>query len=137
MALAKLKDLAARAGRWLGLAAPPAHTTAVISDRFDTMTWRDTWSQAPALRDLADDLGQQHDYAQDLLSDVFLAAYKASPELHDAADMDSSRLVNHQVTSALLTSPEFTGLRRETAGDQYASAMAVIAQGAALRRMLE
>jgi uncharacterized protein with von Willebrand factor type A (vWA) domain len=137
VALAKLRNLAARAGRWLGLAAPQAHTTAVAADRFDAMTWRDTWDQAPALRDLADELGQQHDYANDLLNDVFLAAYKAEPELRDTADMEPSRLVNRQVAAALLASPEFEGLRRETAGDQYASAMAVIAQGPALRRMLE
>src|SRR5262249_35595935 len=137
VALVKLKDLAARAGRWLGLSAPAAHTTAVVSDRFDTMTWRDTYTQASALRDLADDLGQKNDYAEDLLSDAFLAAYKAEPELREAADMDPSRLVNRQVVGSLLGSPEFTDLRRETVGDPYASAMAVIAQGPALRRMLE
>jgi uncharacterized protein with von Willebrand factor type A (vWA) domain len=137
MALAKLRDLAARAGRWLGLTVPQAHTAAVAGDRFDAMTWRDTYAQAPALRELAEELGERHDYAQELLADVFLAAYKAEPELRDAADMDPSRLVNHQVTAALLASPEFGELRRETAGDQYASAMAIIAQAAALRRMLE
>jgi uncharacterized protein with von Willebrand factor type A (vWA) domain len=135
--LAKLKDLAARAGRWLGLSAPVLHTQAVVADRFDLMTWRDTWDQAAALRDLAGELGERHDYAADLLADVFLAAYKAAPQLRDAADMDPSRLVNHQVTGALLGSPEFGDLRRETAGDPYASAMAVIAQGPALRRILE
>lgn len=137
MALAKLKDLAARAGRWLGLTAPAVHTTAVVSDRFDAMTWRDTYTQAPALRELADDLSERYDYAKDLLSDVFLEAYKAEPELRDAADMDPSRRVNRQIAAALLASPEFTDLRKVTAGDEYTAAMAVIAQGPALRRMLE
>ena len=51
--LAKLKDLASRAGRWLGLATTPVlHTTAVAGDRFDQMTWRDTYDQAAALREL-------------------------------------------------------------------------------------
>jgi uncharacterized protein with von Willebrand factor type A (vWA) domain len=45
-------------------------------------------------------------------------------------------MVNHQVAAAMLASPEFTELRRETAGDAYAAAMAVITQGPALRRML-
>jgi uncharacterized protein with von Willebrand factor type A (vWA) domain len=136
--LAKLKDLAARAGRFLGLpAAPAAPVQAVAGDRFDTMTWRDTYAQAAGLRELAEDLGEKHDYAADLLADVFLAAYKAAPQLREQAEMDPSRLVNHQVISSLLGSPEFAGLRRETAGDPYASAMAVIAQGPALRRMLE
>lgn len=137
MALQKLKDLAARAGRWLGLSAPAAHTTAVVSDRFDAMSWRDTYGQAAGLRELADELGERHDYAQDLLADVFLEAYKAEPQLRDASDMDPSRLVNHQIATALLASPEFADLRKETAGDECASAMAVIAAGPALRRMLE
>lgn len=47
-----------------------------------------------------------------------------------------SRLVNHQVLTALVESPEFTVLRRETVGDPYAAAMAVLAQATALRRML-
>ena len=51
--------------------------------------------------------------------------------------MDPSRLVNRAATSALLESPEFGELRRETAGDAYASAMAVLAMAETLRRMLE
>jgi hypothetical protein len=136
--LAKLKDLATRAGQWLGLATLPArHTAAVAADRFDQMTWADTWNQAQAVRELADDLGERHHYATDLLSDVFLAAYKTAPQLREAAEMDPSRLVNHQVAAALLASPEFAELRRETVGDPYAAAMAVLAQGPALRRMLD
>ena len=50
--LAKLKDLATRAGQWLGLAEPSAlHTAAITGDRFDQMTWADTWNQAGAVRD--------------------------------------------------------------------------------------
>lgn len=136
--LATLKDLATRAGRWLGLSTTPAaHTGAIAADRFDQMTWTETLDQAPALRELAEDLGEHHGYASDLLRDVFLAAYKAAPQLRDRAEMDPSRLVNHQVTAALLASPEFAELRRDTAGDPYAAAMAVLAQGEALRRMLD
>ena len=135
--LAKFKDLAARAGRWLGRPAPVAHTRAIAADRFDEMTWRDTLAQAAGVRALESELGERHDYAADLLADVFLAAYKAAPQAHESAAMDPSRAVNHQVVTALLGSPEFAELRRETLGDPYASAMAVIAQGAALRRMLE
>ncbi len=50
--------------------------------------------------------------------------------------MDPARLVNHEVISSLMESPEFAELRRETAGDPYAAALAVLAQAAALRRML-
>lgn len=140
--VSKLKDLAQRAGRWLGLAesaataAKPA-TTAVVADRFDQMSWRETWDQAAALRELADDLNERYDYTPDLLQDVFLGAYKAAPQVRQRDEMDPSRLVNHQVISSLVNSPEFEELRRETAGDPYAAAMAAVSQGKALRRMLE
>src|SRR5258708_31143143 len=134
---AKLADLAGRAGRWLGLAAPAAHTHAVDADRFDEMTWREITDQAGLLRQVIEDLGERNDYAADLARDVFLAAYKASPVVRPAGDMAPSRLVNRAVVAGLLDSPEFAELRRETAGDAYASAMAVIAQAEALRRALE
>ncbi len=136
-ALAKLADLAGKAGRWLGLQAPARHTGAVESDRFDDMTWLDVTGQAAAVRELIEDLGERHDYAADLVRDMFLAAYKASPVLRPAGDMDPSRLVNRQAIAGLLASPEFAELRRETVGDPYASAMAVLAQAEAMRRMLE
>ncbi len=74
--------------------------------------------------------------ATDLLADAFLAAYKVSPRLRERAEMDPRRLVNHQIIAALLDSPEFEDLRRETVGDPYAAAMAVLAQATALRRIL-
>jgi uncharacterized protein with von Willebrand factor type A (vWA) domain len=135
--MTKLRDLASRAGRWLGLQATAAHTGAVESDRFDEMTWREIAGQAAAVRELIEDLGERHDYAADLIRDMFLAAYKASPVVRPAADMDPSRLVNRQAIAGLLESPEFAELRRETVGDPYASAMAVLAQAGAVRRMLE
>ena len=134
-----LDELASLAGKWLGLsaAAPERHTAAVVADRFDRITWRDTYEQSAGLRDLAEELNERHDHTTDLLTDVFLAAYKVVPRLRERAQMDPSRLVNHQVITSLEESPEFAELRRETAGDPYAAAMAVLAQAAALRRMLE
>lgn len=134
-----LNGTASRAGKW---PAPPAaarerHTTAVVADRFDRFTWRDTYEQAAGLRDLAEELSKQHHRATDLLTDVFLAAYKVAPRLREREEMAPSRLVNHQVVTSLVESLEFTELRRETVGDPYAAAMAVLAQTAALRRMLE
>ncbi|MFD9194520.1 VWA domain-containing protein [Streptomyces phaeochromogenes] len=138
-----LDELARRAGKWLSLsAAPPErHTTAVVADRFDRITWRDTYEQSAALRELAEELNERYDrtrhHTTDLLTDVFLAAYKVNPRLRERPEMDPSRLVNHQVITSLVESPEFAELRRETAGDPYAAAMAVLAQATALRRMLE
>jgi uncharacterized protein with von Willebrand factor type A (vWA) domain len=139
-ALSKLDQLASEAGEWLGLssATPPTrHTSAVIADRFDRIAWRDTYEQSAGLRDLAQELTERHDCATDLLTDVFLAAYKVRPRLREREEMDSSRLVNHQVITCLMESPEFAELRRETAGDPYVAAMAVLAQATVLRGMLE
>ncbi|MFJ8250454.1 VWA domain-containing protein [Streptomyces sp. NPDC094466] len=68
---------------------------------------------------------------------MFLAAYKAGLRLRDRAEMDPARLVNHRIVTTLVESPDFAALRRETVGDPYAAAMAVLAQSGALRRMLE
>ncbi|WP_031102456.1 VWA domain-containing protein [Streptomyces sp. NRRL S-146] len=139
--LSKLKDLASRAGKWLGLGGDtppvPKATAAVVADRFDTMAWRETYDQAPRLAELAEELNEKYDHTTDLLGDVFLAAYKVTPKVRGRDEMDSSRLVNHQVVTSMVTSPEFEELHRETAGDPYAAAMAVLAQASALRRMLE
>ncbi len=136
----RLDELASRAGPWLGLSAAGAerHTGAVVADRFDRFTWRDTYAQSAALRELAGELNARYgDTTTDLLTDVFLAAYKSGPRLREAAEMDPSRLVNHQLVSSLVETREFAELRRETAADPYAAAMAVLAQAAALRGMLE
>ncbi|MGW4205623.1 hypothetical protein ACWEHL_32385, partial [Streptomyces sp. NPDC004726] len=118
-------------------AAPERHNAAVVADRFDRITWRDTYEQSAGLRELAEELNERHAYATDLLTDAFLAAYKVRPRVREREEMDPTRLVNHQVISSLVESPEFAGLHRETAGDPYAAAMAVLAQAAALRRILE
>ncbi|MFK4065604.1 VWA domain-containing protein [Streptomyces sp. NPDC029674] len=134
-----LDELASRAGTWPGPAAavPERHTTAVVADRFDRITWRDTYEQSAGLRELADELHQRHGHTADLLADAFLAAYKAAPRLREPAEMDPCRLVHHQIITALVDSPDFAGLRRETAGDPYAAAVAVLAQATALRQILE
>ncbi|GAB2974912.1 VWA domain-containing protein [Streptomyces pseudoechinosporeus] len=135
----KLGELTGRAGKWLSLsaAAPERHTAAVVADRFEQITWRDTHEQSAGLRELTEELNERYDHTTDLLIDAFLAAYKVSPRLRERAEMAPSRLVNHQVITSLVESPEFAELHRETAGDPYAAAMAVLAQAAALRRLLE
>src|ERR1044072_3782845 len=135
-----LRELTRRAGRWLGLAEAPApvkHTGAVVSDGLHTMAWRDTYEQAGALRELAEDLNERYDYTTDLLADTFLGAYKAAPQVRPATEMDPSRAVNHQVITTMMASPEFAELRRETAGAPSAAAMAVLVQGEALRAMVD
>ncbi|MEV2251571.1 VWA domain-containing protein [Streptomyces sp. NPDC050147] len=134
-----LDELAGLAGRWLALstAAPERHTAAVVADRFEHIAWRDTFAQSAGLRELAEELNERHDHATDLLTDVFLAAYKTGPHLRERTRMAPSRLVNHQVIASLMESVDFTELHRETTGDPYAAAMAVLAQAPALRRLLD
>ncbi|KQX28036.1 hypothetical protein ASD97_00840 [Streptomyces sp. Root63] len=134
---AALDALAGRARTWLGHSTAERCTEVVLADRFERLTWRDTCEQSEGLRELARELGERHDHAADLLADVFLAAYKVGLRLRERTEMDASRLVNHQVISALVESPDFAALRRETVGDPYAAALAVLAQSGALRRMLE
>ncbi|RKN45038.1 VWA domain-containing protein [Streptomyces hoynatensis] len=109
---------------------------AVAADRFDRITWRDTLEQSAGLREVAEELNGRWPHAGDLLADAFLAAYQSRPRLRERAEMDPALLVNHRIVTALVESPEFAALRRETAGDPYAAAMAVLAQAAALRRLL-
>lgn len=138
--LAKLKDLVGRAGKWLGLTQsppPPGTTGAVVADRFDLMSWQEVYEDADALQDLAAELHESYDYTDDLLRDIFLAAYKVTPQLRGREAMDPSRVPNHQIVAAMMGAPEFEDLRRETAGDPYAAAMAVLSQADTLRRMLE
>ncbi|MFH8519949.1 VWA domain-containing protein [Streptomyces gelaticus] len=134
----RLDELGSRAGTCLGLsAADPERHTVVVADRFDQITWRDTYEQSTGLRELDAELNARYDCTTDLLTDTFLAAYKGNPRLRGRAEMDPCRLVNHQIVTALVDSPEFADLRRETVGDPYAAAMAVLAQSTALRRILE
>ncbi|WP_326023501.1 VWA domain-containing protein [Streptomyces endophyticus] len=109
----------------------------MVADRFDRLTWRDTYEQAAGVRELAAELAARHECAEDLLTDVFLAAYKPRVRVRERAEMAPSRLVNHEFVSALVESPEFGEVRRDTVGDPYAAAMALLAQGSALRGLLE
>ncbi|MFE0875322.1 VWA domain-containing protein [Streptomyces smyrnaeus] len=136
----RLGGSAGRDGTWPGpSAADPGrrHTAAVVTDRFDRIAWRDTYEQSAGLRELAAELSARYECTADLLTDAFLAAYKAGPRLRERAEMAPSRLVNHQVITSLLETQEFAELRRETVGDPYAAAMAVLAQAPALRGLLE
>lgn len=134
-----LGELASQAGRWLGRSFTDSgqHTGVVAQDPYDQIAWRDTYAQSAGLRELAEELGGRHGYPLDLLTDAFLAAYKVRPRVRERAEMAPSRLVNHQIITSLTQAPDFAELRRETVGDPYAAAMAVLAQATALREMWE
>ncbi|MEU2268234.1 VWA domain-containing protein [Streptomyces olindensis] len=126
-------------GAWLGrvAAVPEPYSAVVVADRFDRITWRDTYAQSAGLRELAGELGERCPHATELLTDVFLAAYKTRPRLREPGEMDPARLVDHRIVTSLVESPRFAELHRETAGDPYAAALAVLALSGALRGLLD
>ncbi|KLJ00064.1 VWA domain-containing protein [Streptomyces sp. KE1] len=117
--------------------AEPGHTGAVAADPYDRMAWRDLYDRSAALRELAAELAARHAHTTDLLADAFLAAYLAAPRVREAAEMAPSRRFNREVVAELAASPGFAALRRETAGDPYAAALAVLAEAPALRLLLD
>ncbi|MBF4132903.1 VWA domain-containing protein [Streptomyces albidoflavus] len=117
--------------------AEPGHTGAVAADPYDRIAWRDLYARSAALRELAAELAARHAHATDLLADAFLAAYLAAPRVRESAEMAPSRLFNREVVAELAASPGFAALRRQTAGDPYAAALAVLAEAPALRLLLD
>ncbi|NEC98405.1 hypothetical protein G3I57_24295, partial [Streptomyces albidoflavus] len=113
------------------------HTGAVAADPYDRSAWRDLYARSAALRELAAELAARHAHTTDLLADAFLVAYLAAPRVREAAEMAPSRLFNREVVAELAASPGFAALRRETAGDPYAAALAVLAEAPALRLLLD
>src|SRR5690606_40365625 len=88
-----------------------------------------------ALAQLDRDLTEQHG-APGLVEDMWLAAYAREPELAEADEIEPAQRSNRAIASAMLGTPEHNEMRRQTIGDPYAAAMAVLAQGPGLRRML-
>ncbi|MFD3952775.1 hypothetical protein ACFWRC_22450, partial [Streptomyces albidoflavus] len=113
------------------------HTGAVAADPYDRIAWRDLYARSAALRELAAELAARHAHTTDLLADAFLVAYLAAPRVREAAEMAPSRRFNREVVAELAASPGFAALRRETAGDPYAAALAVLAEAPALRLLLD
>nr|WTA00795.1 hypothetical protein OH820_28705 [Streptomyces sp. NBC_00857] len=56
-------------------------------------------------------MNKRYAYTTDLLTDVFLAAYKVGPRLRERAEMDPSRLVNHQVIRGWNEAKHLLGFR--------------------------
>jgi uncharacterized protein with von Willebrand factor type A (vWA) domain len=132
-----LASAKAKAARWLGLAAPVLHTAVVAGDRFDEMTWQELLETAAKVRELRDGLHERFDYVDDLLRDLFLAAFKVDLQLHGRTEMDPSRLVNHEIVTAITEAPDFAELRRYAVGDPYVAAMALLSLAGKLRELLE
>lgn len=134
-----LRSLTLGVGRFFGVlerATQEPATTAVVADYFSAISW-DEQRESTALRTLAENLSERYAHAEDLLHDLFMAAYLGLPQLRDPAQMDPSRLLNRQIIAGILDTPEFTALRRTSVGDPEGSALAVLACARKLHDMLE
>lgn len=111
------------------------HYAVHTADRADDVVLDGLLAECTALRQLDADLAG-HYGAPGLVGDLWRAAYCRHPELLRADEIQPRAQINHALVSAQLGSPEHCELRRTTAGDAFASALAVVCQGPALRRML-
>src|SRR5436309_3242989 len=123
-----------RAQSFLGIEHKPTetHTVAEI-DRFDHAYWDDVRHNVPPIDTLITDLGRKHDYVEEFVEDLFHAAYKADPHMHEQAEMRPDHVPNHTMISELSQSQQFQSLRSNTKGDEYGSAMALLSMESAIR----
>lgn len=126
--MGKLTDLLERAKGLLG-AKPEKlrdQTDAVKHDRFDAELFRELMDEAPALRDLVEDLNLKHDYAEDLVRDTLMQFWQGDPQLRSRDQMRESHLVNHGVAHDVSQSDQLRQARSYTQHDRYGAAMATI-----------
>lgn len=102
-------------------------TDAVPHDRFDAAIWEEILTGSSAVEDLVDDLSQTHHYVQDLARDTFNLLAKAEPEVRGVEEMRVTHIPVRQVISELLSLPELKTLRLNTVGDEFVSAMGLLA----------
>lgn len=135
--MTRLSALHTAAQPWLNRPATADRGRRVVDpgDRADLVTLDQITADCTALAELDTDLAE-HYAAPGLAEDLWLAAYSRDPQLADAREVEPGQRANRAITAAMLGTPEHTELRRSTMGDPYAAAMAVLAQGPALRRML-
>lgn len=105
------------------------------ADRGDDVVLDGLLADCTALRQLDEDL-TGHYGVPGLVGDLWRAAYCRDPQLLDADEIQPRAQVNRTITAAQLGSPEHSDLRRSTVGDGFLSALAVVRQGGALRRIL-
>lgn len=122
---------------WLDQTDGPGRPRRIVDtgDRADLAAFDAIIHDCSTLAGLDRDLTERHG-APGLVEDMWLAAYAQDPQLADPDEVEPAQRSNRAIAAAMLGTPEHTELRRQTVGDPYASAMAVLAQGPALRRML-
>ncbi len=108
---------------------PPTETASVERDRFDEASFAEVRAAMPGIEKQILELSRENDYVEDFTEDFFNLANKADPNVRDPRDMAPSHGPNAGMIGSFEAMPEMQQLRTQTANDQYASAMAVVAMG--------
>ncbi|MFD0686020.1 hypothetical protein [Actinomadura fibrosa] len=123
-----LADLVARAARWTAGTRRAAAQRTVVADVWDRMEWADIRANLEEVGDLIEDLAAEHDYADDLIADLWTVLFQDTPVQLDRDRVTPSRWVNHQIVASLLGCPQFMRLRAATVGDAFMAAHALTGQ---------
>lgn len=117
----------------------------IVTNRFDDRAWKAVRPTRP-VDSLISDLvkGNVHlggtrkpyDPAPELVHDLFMALYRASPRLEEARQMRPESYPNHRVVSEVLANESLTHHREVTAGDPVMSAIALESMGEVLRDII-
>ncbi|MBE3206782.1 hypothetical protein [Parafrankia sp. CH37] len=130
--MTRLGELQAAAAPWTRRPAPLVHT----DDQADLAVWEQIADECTALGDVDTALTARFGIPG-VARDLWLAAYARSPQLLDAGEVEDARRPARAILAAQLGSPEHRDLRRLSTGDPYLAAMAVLAQAAVVRAMIE
>lgn len=101
-----------------------AETQVVADDRFDRMHYKEIREKAKELNDVALNRWEDDPTWFELIQDVYLALYKARPEVRKDKDMKPTHKLNHATFQRANDTREWPELRTWTELDRWASAMA-------------
>lgn len=130
--MTQLSELQAAAASWTRPPAPLVHT----DDQADLAVWEQIADECTALGEVDTALTSRYGIPG-VARDLWLAAYARNPQLLEVSEVEESRRPARAILAGQLGSPEHRDLRRLSTGDPFAAAMAVLAQTAAVRGMLE
>jgi uncharacterized protein with von Willebrand factor type A (vWA) domain len=123
----RIGDLLSRARDLIRRSAPVRNATdAVRQDTYDHDLFNELLIEAPALAEVVARLGQDVDYAPDIVRDTLMQFWKGDPHVRARAEMDERRLVQHAVATDVQGSDDLAEARSYTQHDRYGAAMATI-----------
>lgn len=131
---ALLAQAASLLGDNVGLSEPePRHTDAVVSSAYDRLMYSSLQEQTQRLNRMADDLGEDMPFADDLVRDTWTHLFSNEPKVRDASQMEDTHLENHVAQRALEQSAEVRDLRKFTVEDSYNAALGALSTADAVK----